>query len=285
MIAPMISEMEAAGDVSSEFIDKVKLIQQVMKGANATTDGLLYGPATYGMQLQDVIQAALGGWFTLEDLTNSSLGTNMDEFAKLIQTFKSTVTDEDVNLTLPAVDATTNFNPSLEETKSYVETTWNPDMTEATKITAASPDMSNITNAMNSTLSMGRQWNTAMTNLLNLSGTSRRGGKIGISMTALKYADGGFPSEGSLFIANEQGPELVGQIGSQSAVANNGQIVDGIARGVADANREQNTYYQRMISLLEQLNRKENNVIVKPSPELGKTVSRSVKMYESVRGY
>lgn len=285
MIAPMISEMEAAGDVSSEFIDKVKLIQQVMKGANATTDGLLYGPATYGIQLQDVIQAALGGWFTLEDLTNSSLGTNMDEFAKLIQTFKSTVTDEDVNLTLPAVDATTNFNPSLEEAKNYVETTWNADMTEATKITAASPDMSNITNAMNSTLSMGRQWNTAMTNLLNLSGTSRRGGKIGISMTALKYADGGFPSEGSLFIANEQGPELVGQIGSQSAVANNGQIVDGIARGVADANREQNTYYQRMISLLEQLNRKENNVVVKPSPELGKTVSRSVKMYESVRGY
>ena len=124
-----------------------------------------------------------------------------------------------------------------------------------------------------------------MTNLLNLSGTSRRGGKIGISMTALKYADGGFPSEGSLFIAHEHGPELVGQIGSQSAVANNGQIVDGIARGVADANREQNTYYQRMISLLEQLNRKENNVVVKPSPELGKTVSRSVKMYESVRGY
>ena len=99
------------------------------------------------------------------------------------------------------------------------------------------------------------------------------------------FAEGGFPSEGSLFIANEQGPELVGQIGNQSAVANNGQIVDGIARGVANANREQNAYYQRMITLLEQLNRKENSVVVKPSPELGKTVSRSVKMYESVRGY
>lgn len=284
MIAPMISEMETAGDVSSDFIDKVKLIQQVMKGANATTDGLLYGPASYGIQLQDVIQAALGGWFTLEDLTNSSLGTNMDEFSKLISTFKATLTDE--SLTIPAVDTTTNFDPSLEETKTYVKTTWNADMTEATKITAASPDMKNVTNALNSTLTMGRQWNTAMTGLLNIGGTrTTLNPAIMTPKIGGTFAEGGFPSEGSLFIANEQGPELVGQIGNQSAVANNGQIVDGIARGVANANREQNSYYQRMIALLEQLNRKENSVVVKPSPELGKTVSRSVKMYESVRGY
>lgn len=285
-ISPFIQSIEDAGSVSDADLQKFKLVEQLMKGAITTTDqGVLYGQASYGISLQRAINAALGGAFTLEELTDTSFGTDMDAIAKRIQEFEDSFVGEDANLTLPAVDTATEFDPSLEETKSYVETTWNPDMTEATKITAASPDMSNITNAMNSTLSMGRQWNTTMTNLLNLSGTSRRGGKIGISMTALKYADGGFPSEGSLFIANEQGPELVGQIGSQSAVANNGQIVDGIARGVADANREQNTYYQRMISLLEQLNRKENNVVVKPSPELGKTVSRSVKMYESVRGY
>ena len=32
-----------------------------------------------------------------------------------------------------------------------------------------------------------------------------------------------------MFIAREDGPELVGQIGNRAAVANNDQIVDGIA--------------------------------------------------------
>ena len=42
-------------------------------------------------------------------------------------------------------------------------------------------------------------------------------------------ASGGFPDTGELFIAREAGPELVGTINGHTAVANNGQIVDGIA--------------------------------------------------------
>ncbi len=43
-----------------------------------------------------------------------------------------------------------------------------------------------------------------------------------------QFADGGVPKEGSLFIANERGAELVGNIGGQSAVANNDMIVSAI---------------------------------------------------------
>lgn len=43
------------------------------------------------------------------------------------------------------------------------------------------------------------------------------------------YADGGLPRAGEMFIARESGPELVGQIGRRAAVANNDQIIDGIA--------------------------------------------------------
>ena len=43
------------------------------------------------------------------------------------------------------------------------------------------------------------------------------------------YASGGFPEQGQYFIAREQGPELVGTIGNRTAVANNDQIVAGIA--------------------------------------------------------
>lgn len=50
------------------------------------------------------------------------------------------------------------------------------------------------------------------------------------------YAVGGFPDHGEMFIAREQGPELVGRIGSRTAVANNDQIVEGVAAGVTSAN-------------------------------------------------
>lgn len=43
------------------------------------------------------------------------------------------------------------------------------------------------------------------------------------------FALGGFPDHGEMFIAREQGPELVGRIGNRTAVANNDQIVSGIA--------------------------------------------------------
>lgn len=52
-----------------------------------------------------------------------------------------------------------------------------------------------------------------------------------------KYAAGGLPNMGQVFVAREAGPELVGNIGSHAAVVNNDQIVasvsDGVARAVA----------------------------------------------------
>lgn len=52
------------------------------------------------------------------------------------------------------------------------------------------------------------------------------------------YANGGFPNAGELFMARESGPELVGRMGNKNAVANNGQIVDGIRAGVYQAVRD-----------------------------------------------
>ena len=46
------------------------------------------------------------------------------------------------------------------------------------------------------------------------------------------FASGGFPSMGQMFIAREAGPELVGTIGSRSAVVNNDQIVESVSAGV-----------------------------------------------------
>lgn len=45
-------------------------------------------------------------------------------------------------------------------------------------------------------------------------------------------ASGGMVNTGQMFIAREAGPELVGQIGSKTSVANNQQIISGIEAGV-----------------------------------------------------
>lgn len=49
------------------------------------------------------------------------------------------------------------------------------------------------------------------------------------------YASGGFVGSGQMFIARERGPEMVGTIGNQTAVANNDQIVAAVSAGVANA--------------------------------------------------
>lgn len=49
------------------------------------------------------------------------------------------------------------------------------------------------------------------------------------------YDSGGLPPVGQMFVARERGPELVGQIGSHTAVMNNDQIVSSVAYGVEGA--------------------------------------------------
>lgn len=57
----------------------------------------------------------------------------------------------------------------------------------------------------------------------------------GFAGSAGKFADGGFPQVGQLFLAREAGPELVGTMNGQTAVANNDQIISGIRQGVYEA--------------------------------------------------
>ena len=68
-----------------------------------------------------------------------------------------------------------------------------------------------------------------------------------------KLAGGGMVSTGQMFIAREAGPELVGTIGSRTAVANNNQIVAGIASGVSAANARQNDLLREQNSLLAEI--------------------------------
>jgi hypothetical protein len=91
------------------------------------------------------------------------------------------------------------------------------------------------------------------------------------------YASGGFPTDGQLFMARESGPEMVGTIGGQTAVANNDQIVAGISSGVAAANEGQNSLIRETNSLLRALLQKPTTIT--PSASLGQVVAMSSAMY------
>ena len=106
-------------------------------------------------------------------------------------------------------------------------------------------------------------------------------------MNVPAYANGGFVPRGDLFIANESSPEFVGSIGNRTAVANNNQIVQGIASGVQHANAEQNMLLREVRDYLRALlnAQGDNTVVFAPSVEAGRVVARSLKMYQQTKGY
>lgn len=94
-----------------------------------------------------------------------------------------------------------------------------------------------------------------------------------------RLATGGFVDVGQLFIAREAGPEYVGTMGGRTAVANNDQIVDGVAGGVERANAEQNALLREQNMLLRALLDKDMSVRIGDDD-----IGRSNARYQSNRG-
>lgn len=92
-------------------------------------------------------------------------------------------------------------------------------------------------------------------------------------------ADGGFLETGELFIAREAGAEMVGSIGRRTAVANNDQIVSGIASGVAEANSEQNSLLREQNNLLRALLEKDTSTNID-----GRRLSKELDRVQRERG-
>ena len=80
-----------------------------------------------------------------------------------------------------------------------------------------------------------------------------------------------------MFIAREAGPEMVGTIGNKTSVANNEQIVSGIAQGVSDANSEQNALLREQNNLLRRLLEKDQ--IVRAVITAGDVVDGLYRLY------
>lgn len=100
-----------------------------------------------------------------------------------------------------------------------------------------------------------------------------------------EFAKGGFDiPRGDLFIANEAGAELVGNMNGKTTVANQGQIVEGIQRGVRDANSDQNRLLAEQNTLLRALLEKTGNLSVSPSLSWSKFNNANSDIYSKTTG-
>lgn len=101
-----------------------------------------------------------------------------------------------------------------------------------------------------------------------------------------QLAEGGVMQSAGLFVANENGvPEMVGRMGHNAAVANNGQIQDGIAAAVLSALLDTGMLdYVRSIADSSERTARKDFTLGRPGSEAGRWVSRSLEAYEAVRG-
>lgn len=72
-------------------------------------------------------------------------------------------------------------------------------------------------------------------------------GSLGVVAT---YATGGLPPTGSVFVAGEKGPELVGMIGNKTAVVNDRQIADTVAAQMENNSLDENRLAAAIVSAL-----------------------------------
>ena len=106
------------------------------------------------------------------------------------------------------------------------------------------------------------------------------------SVSLPRLAEGGVLQSAGLFMANENGvPELVGRMGSHAAVANNGQIQEGIASAVVRTLLDTGLLdYVRAIADSSERTARKDFTLGKPSSTAGRWVSQSLDAYDAVRG-
>ena len=115
--------------------------------------------------------------------------------------------------------------------------------------------------------------------------TLRSGGDNVGTISMYAAASGGLFSAGDIFVANENGTqEMIGSFGNKTGVANQREIVAGISRGVADANREQNALLREQNNLLTNILNKDSSVRISASAALGRVARQSLDMYGSMVG-
>lgn len=150
-----------------------------------------------------------------------------------------------------------NINVGINGYKKLKEIANNPLLTDLGK-------KQNIKRSVEITFKMKNNLTDSVSNLLSNLGKNSNSSKPkkkakggifenGSWHNIAKYASGGMPNMGQLFVAREKGPELVSTLKGHTAVMNNDQIVASVSQGVSDA--VYNVMTPVLTSLVSSINR------------------------------
>lgn len=248
-----------ASDVNKQY-EQAKVLNEKLVLANPELDDAITGLGIYKQRIDDLKVVAEGvdtKGLSIDGFTNlvtiggkiASFGGKMKDYYNKIKDIKIATMDNMVNCVNDVIDFAVRI-------KNEVDTKKIDDFTEA---------LNDLTKAIKD---LPTSKTVTIKAVYQSSGSSVQG-----------FASGGFPETGQMFIAREAGAEMVGTIGRKTAVANNDQIVAGIASGVAEANNESNSLLREQNSLLRAMLEKESGVYLD-----GKTITKSVEKHQRERG-
>ena len=219
-------------------------------------------------------------WRSISSTSTSAIGQMQTSVSQKMGNMKNSISSS-MNSIISSYRS--NWKSMVNVTKSEMNSCVSVFRSFPSKVSSAMSSMYTVgKNAANS-FKRGLQSVHIPTPHMNISSYSKQsvGDKV-ISIPRFKvkwYAQGGFPNMGELFIANERGPELVGRMGNRNVVANNNQIISGIAEGVGPA-----IYNAVLAAMSQSVGGKNGDVHITLEIDGGKLVTKIVKKYNEMKG-
>ena len=218
-----------SADVKSNLTDAEQSVDQNYGGMHRT---ILDANTEMGTSTQTTFEDVYNNIMTQTTASKDSVATNYGEMA-------TTSTDKLGSMKNDAADLSSQLKTSFNEDVPSAKESFNLSI-DSMKEAFAEFKRSVVEGVRDMVRSLKELAQTESS--LDLSGVGTTGGYAVVGRNGERVsldgasASGGFWDTGQLFLAREAGPEMVGTIGGQTAVANNDQIVAGISSGVASAN-------------------------------------------------
>lgn len=220
----------AASSVTGAVRQIVSQVRQIFTSAKFSSEGQASGK-TFGSGVVSGVKSAIQ---PLQSTINTALNSAINSVRSAANQISSVVN----GMTRAVNAASYNMSAQVRSAVSEMNATVN------SAIYSANSRINSAIYSMNSRVDSAVA--SAKRRMSSVGGGSLFGGfdfhmpKITIPKFNFHFfASGGFPDSGQMFFARENGvPEMVGQIGGHTAVANNEQIVEAVASGVRDAMRE-----------------------------------------------
>ena len=246
------------------------LLSKVQEGWNNAKQWLMDKAISISMNIPDIVAKVSEKWdafktWWADKKANLSIGiTNIkDKVSEKWNEFKEWLGDKfNMKISISVTDIKKKVKDAYDTFLNW----WNNLKSKTLKIKM--PHFSLSTEKQSTSSTIGKLWNGLF------------GGKPKISVKY--YAQGGFPTKGSVFVAGERGAELVANTGNgNSEILNKSQIADAMARSMVTANAEQIALLRRQNQLLTQILQKETGINYK---DIFKATQQGNREFKAMNG-